>query len=247
MSDPTVFSNTENTSTPAQAQPASTNPFADQLAGIKKEDGNPKYDSVDKALEALQHSQAYIPELKSTIETKDQEIARLQAELEKRQSVEDVVSRLAQSKPEADTQTAPLQGMTAEDIEALVQSKLEGNAQQAKAQANVQQVSQALSTKFGDKAAEIVTAKAKELGTSVQELEKLSSQNPNMVLAFFNTQPSPTLSQTHGSVVPPTVKPQQEDLAPPERSLLAGATGSMQKDYFNKCRARVYQKFDVKE
>lgn len=248
MTDQSVFNKEATEGQPAQDQPVPTNPFADQLAGIKKEDGTQKYDSIDKALEALQHSQAYIPELQGSIETKDQEINRLKAELEQRQSVEEVVSRLTPQQPESDVQTAPQQGgLTAEEVEALVQGKLESNSQMAKAQSNVQQVSQALSGKFGDKAQEVVTSKAKELGTTVQELEKLSSQNPNMVLALFNTQQSSTPSATHGSINQPVTTPDQPELKRPERSLLAGATSAEQRDFYKEVTRRVYERFGVKE
>jgi hypothetical protein len=57
---PNVFSSEE---TP-QNVPASTNVFEDQLKQIKNETGEQKYDSVPKALEALQHSQSFIGQLK---------------------------------------------------------------------------------------------------------------------------------------------------------------------------------------
>ncbi len=80
--------------TPPQEKPPVEDLFADQLASIRNEDGKPKYDSVQKALEALNHSQEYIPQLKTELQQREERITALERELEKRGSVEDVVSRL---------------------------------------------------------------------------------------------------------------------------------------------------------
>ncbi len=53
---------------PAAPQP-SDNVFADQLASITNERGEPKYKDLPTALQALKHSQEYIPSLKQENET----------------------------------------------------------------------------------------------------------------------------------------------------------------------------------
>ena len=76
-SDQTLFKD-EPITTP-QATPESITPaanpsdlFTDQLAAIKNDQGVPKYDTVEKAIEALQHSQQYIPELKTQMSNQEQ-------------------------------------------------------------------------------------------------------------------------------------------------------------------------------
>ena len=63
-----LFTNSESTPTPTPVTTTiSDNPYADLLRNIKNEDGNQKYDTIQKALEALSHSQTYIPQIKSQL------------------------------------------------------------------------------------------------------------------------------------------------------------------------------------
>lgn len=249
MSNPSsVFNEQPNSGTPAPAETIPTNPFADQLAGIKNEDGNQKYDTIDKALEGLTHAQGYIPQLQSTLTTKDEEIATLKAELDKRQSVEEVVSRITQPKeaPIVAEVTAPAaQGFSQEDVAKLVQQELTKNQQVSTAQSNVQKVSDNLTTKFGASVSDVIAQKAKELNTTSANLEQLASQSPDMVLALFNSAPQGTVSPTTGSMNIPANKLPEAQLGSPERSLLSGAKSSEVTDYWGKVRAQTYAKFGV--
>lgn len=253
MTDQSVFSEQEsNSGTPTQTS-STVNPFEDQLKGITNEEGKQKYATLEEALKGLAHAQSYIPELKDNLSHKEQEIARLQAELQERKSVEDVVSRLAsqggQPAPESTPQAA--QGLTIDEVDKLVEQRLQAVQQQseeaklkAKEQDNITQVSNALAAKFGDKASEVVGNKAKELGMSSAELQSMAGKNPNLVLTLFNTQtqaPKPTTT----SVNIPPVNPSQPELARPEKSLLLGATSKQQKEYYEKVKADVYARLNI--
>src|SRR3546814_1625181 len=86
-----------NNVTPPEGDKQPTPPvdkYADLLKSIKNESGEQKYDSIEKALEALGHSQSFIPQIKSQLTEKEQELERVKAELSQRQSVEEVMQRL---------------------------------------------------------------------------------------------------------------------------------------------------------
>lgn len=222
--------------------------LANLLSGIKNESGQQKYDSVPKALEGLAHAQQYIPQLKSELVAKDQELATLREELAKRQAVEDVVTRLTAAKEEPHSQGQPpaTSGLTEEAVLKLVQGVLGQQKAHDQASQNTAQVQQALIQRFGDKSREVVDTKAKELGITAQKLGQLASENPQLVLALFNASASPTVKPTTGSQhLPSTYQPVQPKLERPTKSLLSGATSAEQRDFMAKVKADVYARLGI--
>ena len=216
--------------------------LVDQLMQIKNERGEPKYDSIPKALEALSHSQEYIPQLKGQVSEYEKQIEALKNELAKRESVEDVIARLTPRQPEEPVHTSQPKGLDEASVEEILQRTLTKREAEAVYQRNTQSVSDALISKFGDKAQEVVGLKAKELGLSTKDLGELSAKSPAAVLALFNTslQSSTTSAPVRSTVhLPDSQKPQ--DLSP-KTSMLRGAKQSDIIDYWNKIKADVYNK-----
>jgi len=238
-----AFSNTPQ-ATPEQT-PAPTSAFTDQLGMIKNESGEQKYDNVTKALDALAHSQTYIPQLKSEAEAKDVEIARLTEELNKRSSVEDVVSKLTAQQAQPET-TPQVSGLNEQEVLNLVQNFSAQQHQQSAELSNEKIVSDSLFSKFGDKTSEVVASKAAELGMSVEGLQKLSQSSPQAALQLFQVQGvTHAPKTTMGSVnIPPTML-QEDVLQPPTKSLLRGASTKDQVEYIRKIKERVYKKHDI--
>lgn len=251
MSDPTAFSSdtpTEVTPNPeVTPQVPTDNLFSDQLANIKNERGEQKYDSVQKALEALQHSQEFIPQLQTKMAAQEEELNKLKEAVAKSEAVEDVVSRLTASQD--DTATT-VQGLDEEATTALIEKVVEGKAAQKIAEDNFSAVNTALVDKFGspEAANKIVIEKAKELGTTPEKLGELASANPKMVLALFGT------SATKVTGAPPTEtvnsdglvnQAPKEGLQRPDKSLLSGASYKDQLEYMKQIQADVYKKFGV--
>lgn len=234
---------------PAQQPTASSDTvFADQLASIKNDRGEPKYKDLPTALQALQHSQEYIPQLKQENETLKSEVERLKAELGQRESLEETVSRLT-AKGESNQPTPQeLQGLTPEQVEELLEQRLSEREQRQLAQSNASQVEQAILKKYGDKARDVVQNKAQEYGMSLSELQQWASKNPKAVLALFDVKPTPQgNSQTPSSSVniPPIRPNDPEDLAPPEKSLLRGATMKEQMEYMRKVREHTNRRLGI--
>ena len=133
MTDQSVFTDKQQ----EDVKPENSNLFTDQLNMIKNENGDPKYDSVPKALEALQHSQQYIPEIKSQLEARDQEIAQLKEQLAKATTLEEVISKVNASQ-EATSESPPAsqQALDEQAILKLISSHSDQEKQRMTAEAN---------------------------------------------------------------------------------------------------------------
>lgn len=241
-----VFSNESISPTQAQQQ-TSQDAYKDLLASIKNEQGQQKYATLEDALKALQHSQEYIPQLKTQLTEKERQAVELQAKLEQAGQLEDVVSRLtAQNKTQAQEDKPLASGLSEEAVAKLVQQQLEQVRIQEQTASNTAQVQQALLARYGDKTKDVVAQKAAELGLTPQELGVLSSQKPQMVLALFNAQGSSGPKPTTSSVtIPSSYEPPKAELAPPSKSLLTGASTKEQMEYMRKVRESVYAKHNI--
>lgn len=232
---------------PVQA-PAPTTEYADLLKGIVNEHGQQKYDSLPKALEGLANAQNYIPQLKTELQQKEQELANLKAELEKRAAVEDVVTRLTaqQREPQGPGTPPTPSGLDEQAVLQLVQQALGQAKASDQAANNRAQVQQALSSKFGEKSREVIQQKAQELGTTPEEIGQLASKNPAMVLALFNASVQPTVKPTTGSVtIPASYQQDRPALQKPAKSLLSGATSKQQKEFMQQVKAEIYAKHGI--
>lgn len=223
MTDQSIFNadTPEVTPQPPKNEPVQQNDlFADQLGSIKNEQGGQKYDSVKTALDALQHSQTYIPELKGTLSEREQEIESLKAEVVKLKAVEDVVDRLTKT-----GETPPVEpGMSGDDIANLVERTLSQREQNTKLEANGQAVAKALTDSFGTEAENEFAKKATEVGMSVEELNVLSRKAPKVVLDMFGKTSQP-ITPTSGSVNTSGFNQRDEsNVKRNENSVILGAT-----------------------
>lgn len=247
MSDQLFNDNKQETpqATPEQPitpVPNSSDLFADQLAAIKNETGEQKYDTPEKALEALKHSQQYIPELKSKVDSQEQVINELTAKLEASQKVEDIINQ--QTPPQADEPTSPQLGQ--EDILKILEERLQERSVQETQSTNQSQVSEALKQKYGDNAQAEIVNKAKQLGMKPSELGALSKSNPAMVLALFGEKVGNTSTNTNSYNISAT-PPAQEPVKAPSKSVLSGATAKEQAAHMAEIRAEIYRKHGITE
>lgn len=237
-----LFSNEQPTPVVATQTTTVVDPYADLLKTIKNESGEPKYDSVQKALEALGHSQQFIPTLKSQLTERDTELERLKAELAQRETIEQTIQRLT-AKQTVTEGTPPVQnGLDEQAVLRLVQDYQKQTDAQRQASVNTDKVQNALVSKFGDKAKEVIAAKAAELGTSPAELGALASRSPDMILALFNTQAPQGVRPTTGGVHLPSNPSQLPELKAPTQSLMggSGATDKARAEFMRQIRERVY-------
>ena len=247
MSDQDIFNNDKNKDgTPS---PSSDDVFADKLKNIVGEDGKPKYDSVEKALEALAHSQAHIKTLEDEKSVERDEIAKLREELEKRATVEDFVNKLSQN-PTSDSQVQVTpednKGLDESKVLELLQNTLQKKEESEKQVANVATVVNTLKDKFGDNAGEEVAKKAKELGMTTDELKKFSATNPQLVLGLFGEKEAKTKPTTPSSTstANPT-QPQGIEEDNKKKLLRGGITSKDLVAGWNAIGKDVYDKFGV--
>lgn len=235
-----------NTPPPAEDSQAPTNLFADQLSMITNERGEQKYSNVEDALKALAHSQQHIRTLETERQTKDAELAAVKEKLDKLGDIDQLVERLQpQQTPPAEPAAQPAAGLTEEKVLELLQAQQQQSQAEQVAAANVQQVHEALVSSYGEKAQEIVVAKAQELNMSPVDLGKLSEQNPALVLSLFGKQQAPIVQPTQSNLNIPPINPSEDKLGKPEKSLLAGATSKEQTEFMRKIREEVYRENGV--
>lgn len=237
MSDHDVFQN--NSPTP----PASPD---DLLASIKNEAGEPKYKTVQDALNALNHSQAFIETLKAEKAKVEQEAQSLRELQSKQASIEQVLAKLNANDEalKAKEATPPVGGLSAEQVAELVRKELDTASAKQTYESNLAKVQNSLKLKFGDKTSELVAKKASELGTTPQQLGELSKTNPQLVLALFETGGKLTPTPVTGSVNLPS-NPQVPELEKPAKSLLLGATTRDQMEYMKQVKDNVYRRHNV--
>lgn len=188
MSEENIFSQGQTTvPNQQQQQTPPSNDFADLLGSIKNERGEPKYRDVNTALDALRHSQEYIPQLKSDMDRVAQENQRLLAEIERLKTVEQTVAQLTSQQQQ---QNQPVQQpvLKEEEIANLVVKTLSQREQEQKRSQNINTVTSKLKEVFGDKAEETFYSKAQELGLSPQQVNNLAAESPSAVFKMFGVE-----------------------------------------------------------
>lgn len=171
------------------------------LAEIKNERGEQKYKSPKDALEALRHSQAYIPELSQKLKQQELELAEARAAAAKAAELEKLVLTFTQERTNNDLPVH--KGLTEEDVAKLVSQTLTQRQQTEMAESNQQAVVDVVKKAFGDKAEQEFYSKAQESGMSVQEMNELARKNPKLVFKI--------LGIDNKTVVQPTFKPTTSD------------------------------------
>lgn len=230
--------------------PVSSDPFADKLKSIVNDQGQPKYENTEKALEALAASQAHIKKLEDEAKAREQETQKLREEATKAEALEEIVSRLTANSQNKTKKDDPPPVDVEKVITDKVTSVLSQREAQIRANANGQDVRNSLVAKFGDvdKAREAVNSKAAELGMTNEALAALSTQNPKLVLTLFgitNTQSSSAPVVPSGTPLNPPKK--DEPLKAPEHSIISGvhATDKNRKELMARIKEQVYKEHGI--
>jgi hypothetical protein len=216
--------NSEPTSSPQAEpnQPATSeagNVFDDKLKAITTEDGKQKYDTVDKALDALGNAQAHIPKLEQENAQLRDHLQQIMGKMEKVTQLEEVVERLnTTSQQNSEPQGSML---SEDDLSDHVNQILDKRSQADALQKNEMTVSQQMRDKYGDKAVEVIQRKASDMGVTVEYLQNTARTSPKMFMSLFGEspkkEPQVTTSNQNSLAVP-----QPTTTAP--RSLMAGAS-----------------------
>ena len=226
--DANIFSSTPAAGGEATPQNDSSNAaYADLLGSIKNERGEPKYKDVQTALEALRHSQEFIPQLKSEKEKTEQQLAALSAEVERLKTLEQSIEQL--NLQNRGNEGTPPASISKDDVASMVNATLTQREVAIKQKANQDAVAESVQKAFGDKAQETFYGKAKELGMSAEEINSLAAKSPTAVLKLFGIDKVVTQQvtglPTGGSVNTTGITPHQDTyIGSNKNSALVGAT-----------------------
>ena len=246
MADPAnPFNTNPNPNDPPAPQDPPKDTFVDQLNAIQNENGEPKYKDVQSALTALGHSQQHITTLESEKVTREQELQTVRDELASKKSVEDFVTQLTSKQDPTPPAPSEGTGIDANAVNELITRQLGQVQVKATQDSNLQSVLGKLNELYGDKAGEIITTKAAELGTTVATLETMSKENPSMALAILGGEKVGKPQAPSQSSVNIGTAPKGTELQSPEKSLMRGATGKEVTDYWKQIQADVHAKFGV--
>lgn len=232
---------------PVEPQTPDVTALDTMLDAIRNEQGQRKYQSVEVALKALKDSQEYIPTLKAQLEDEQRARQELEEKMNEVKQLEDLVAQLtAQQQQKPPVQETPEgKGLDEQAVVGLVTKVLQQSQQQSVGDSNERSVTSSLVAKFGDKAAEVVTQKAVELGISAEDLKQLSRKSPAAVLSLFNAPAVQTPNPVTGSVVVPPINQPKHEIKPPEKSVLSGATMKEQANHLEDIRKAIYAKHGI--
>jgi len=161
--------------TPAEQEAAN---FSKILESIKRDDGSQKFDKVDTALQSIQPKDDHIKSLET-------ENAKLKEDISKFGSQEEILKKFMDNRAPAE-EAKPAspqldQDTLSEMLTGLLNKRDEANVETA----NVQKVAQVLATKYGEKATEVMSAKAKEMGVSEDYLKEIIAKSPEAGLELL--------------------------------------------------------------
>lgn len=237
--------NKENKSTSQVDDTSVANKLNDLLDNIKNDSGERKYSSVESALEALRHSQEYIPNLKSDKDKLTEELDKLKGQQNQIDDLATIVERLTAKKVEPSDQTNETLGE--QDVAKLVQKILGQNKSESLRDTNTASVTKALADKYGTEAEKEFYGKAEALGMTKEAFNDLAATSPTAVLSFFGDIKQDvsitrgTQNVNHSFQETPKGGP----VVRSEKSIMAGASSKELLAEFNRHKAAVYAKHGI--
>lgn len=216
MSDTTLFSTETATPEPVAVQSLAVPSIPAEVAELVGE--GKKYKSVDDALKALPHAQSHIARL-------EQEAKELREKAAQARAIEDVYEAL-QSRQSADPVTAAVPAFDERTLDVVLERKLQEKQAMAVKQANMNEVKQALTDKFGDKASETFRKKAEELGVNEVFLTDLIAASSKAGLELFGLvrKDAPASAAPAGGINTQAIMQNQQPVKP--KAIMGGATTS---------------------
>jgi hypothetical protein len=238
-----VFNNTEGTQPPTQ--PTSKD-YGDLLSLIKNEDGSQKYQSIEKALEALAHSQLYIPQLKNQLQEREAKLQEYTKNMASQEELLKAVERLTANQGNGNGQPPAPVELDEQTVSKTLESLLTKREAESRAKQNGDLVSQELVKRFGDKAKDAVSTRAAELGMTPDELGQWAKRSPQAVLALFSQASGNKSTVTTGGLNIPPINKEQEEPIKYEGSLKY-ASDAVRGDVMRQIRERLEAKYGIQK
>ena len=214
MSDKTLFESGDTTTSGGQ-EPVVENQQAaapTQQTQQSQPSGEPKdllglingmagtnYDSFDKLGGGLKAKEDYIRKLEAENSSYREQLEKVATLEEKLSKMTEVNTGTQQSAPAIDEQS----------IARMLDSTLQQREAAQRAQANELAVSKALQDKYGDKAGEMLKAKANEMGVDMAFMQSVAQKSPKAIMAYFG-ESAPKVPGVHTSSVQTSAQTQQQ-------------------------------------
>lgn len=189
MADENIFGNEAPTNGEVAVPPIQSN-LPDSVKDLVGE--GKKYATVEKALEALAHSQSHIAKLEAEARERAAQLEQVVSVEKLHETVQELLAKERETHVPAAVDEAALSG--------LLDRALTAREQAALAKHNQDQVVQALKAKYGDKAQEVYETKAKELGLTVADLNASARKSSKAVLAYFDAKPASGPAKSSGNI-----------------------------------------------
>ena len=187
MSNPSLFENQEGGNTTPQNTPNPNDDLNTILSEIKNDKGEQKYKDVKTALDALRHSQEFIPSLRSELDNVKTELEQARAERERIKELEAAVLRLSQN-DELPNSNQNVKSVSEEEIARIVQDTLSKTHRQNQESTNVSTVVNRMRDTFGSDADKVFYQKAQEAGLDREQINELSKKSPAAVFRILGVQ-----------------------------------------------------------
>ena len=246
MSDPTSIFGNQNLETPPNNQGLPSNgnppPQDDQLGAllgmIKNEKGEQKYKNVQEALNALAHSQSYIPQLKNELTMTQEQLREAQEAANKIKELEQVVLQLTQNNtPKANQPSGEL---SEEKIAELVNATLAKTQAITTQKQNLDTVVNKVREVYGDKADEVFYNKAKELGLSNEQINNLAATSPTAALTMLGIGSGSKSTVSTPGINTTNFAPRQDTkITVNKESVMSGATSYQVRDEASRAKEMV--------
>ena len=207
----------QSTQQDQQAAPANSqsNSYQELLEAITNDEGSQKYKSVSDALVGASHAQQYIKQLEERLAAAEQNGVVNDVTKE----IKDALLEARQAPPAQ--QTRESQDQNIEDLDSKLEQLLAKRDSEAQKAQNRKAVNTAMSEKFGEKANEVLVAKAAELEVSPSFLKSMAETSPKAFLKYFDAQTTgtPNAPVTKVNAIPNS---ESSEISPPE-NLMHGA------------------------
>jgi len=168
----TASTPTQPTSSPAP----DTDQYQELLKTITREDGSPKYDSLEKAMEGFKHSQDHIARL----EAENRELREVSV---RAKTLEEMITKM-QGTPSHDqnrqsqAQTSTTPTLTEDQIAEMANRVYDNRTRAQIVQDNLNKFSSSIGERFGDKAREEFNNALSNSGLTKEQVQSIASTNP---------------------------------------------------------------------
>lgn len=148
----------------------------------------------------------------------EEENAKMRDELNKAKTLEDVIAAM---KPNTTSEEPKTPATNTEDVASLVERMLVETRRKEKAAANLEVADKEMKKIYGEKAKDMVIAKAEELGLGIKTITDIAAQSPAAFMQLFKSQQSESVESSN--------KGTQSSTAMPDGSIKEGTYAYYQK------------------